>query len=52
METKETNIANMVTVSEASLLALVAAKLEGVVLFPEKVEEAKIFFSKITSSVL
>ena len=52
MNTKETNTDNLVTVSEAGLLALVAAKLEGIVLFPEKIEEAKAFFANIEKSVL
>ena len=52
MKEKVTNMDNLVTVSETGLLALVAAKLEGVVLFPEKIEEAKEFFANIESSVI
>jgi len=52
MKTKEKNTDNLVTVSEMALLTLVAAKLEGVVLFPEKIEEAKAFFASIETSVI
>jgi hypothetical protein len=39
-ETKE----KMVTVPESGLIALVASKLKGVPLFPERLEEAKEYF--------
>lgn len=41
-ENKET----LVTVPESGLLALVASKLKDVVLFPEKLEQAKEYLDK------
>lgn len=52
MKTKETNTNDMTKISEAELLKLVATKLDGKVLFPEKIEEAKKFIANISSSVI
>ena len=52
MKTIEKDKENMVRVTEAGLLSLVASKLKDRLLFPEKVEEAKKFFSKIKFSEL
>lgn len=41
MKTKENKKDNLVTIPESTLLTLVAARLEGRVLFPKKVESAK-----------
>ena len=43
---KGKNKEKMVTVPEASLVDLVASKLKGVALFPEKLEQAKEFLKK------
>jgi len=43
---KQKNKEKMVTVPEASLVDLVASKLKGVALFPEKLEQAKEFLKK------
>lgn len=52
MKTEQTKPEKVVKVSESELLALVAARLDGVVLFPEKIEEAKKFISNISASVI
>ena len=51
MKTKE-DTKSMVKVPESSLLSLVADKLKGRVLFPEKLESAKKHLSQITISCL
>ncbi len=51
MKTKE-DTKSMVKVPESSLLSLVADKLKGRVLFPEKLESAKKHLSQITISSL
>jgi hypothetical protein len=43
---KAKNKEKMVTVPEAGLVGLVAAKLKGVALFPEKLENAKEYLKK------
>jgi hypothetical protein len=43
---KRENREKMVTIPEASLVDLVASKLKGVALFPEKLEQAKAFLKK------
>ena len=43
---KAENKEKMVTVPEAGLVALVASKLKGVALFPEKLEKAKEYLKK------
>jgi len=43
---KAKNKEKMVTVPEAGLVALVAARLKGVALFPEKLEKAKEYLKK------
>ena len=43
---KGKNREKMVTVPEAGLVDLVASKLKGVALFPEKLEQAKEFLKK------
>jgi hypothetical protein len=43
---KTKNKEKMVTVPEAGLIDLVASKLKGVTLFPEKLEQAKEFLKK------
>lgn len=43
---KVKNKEKMVTVPEAGLLDLVAAKLKGVALFPEKLKSAKEYLEK------
>jgi hypothetical protein len=52
MKTKEKDTERMVQISESGLLSLVASKLKDRLLFPEKVEESKKFFSKIKFSEL
>jgi len=52
MKTIEKDKNKMVQVSETGLLSLVASKLKDRVLFPEKVEEGKKFFSKVKFSEL
>lgn len=42
----------MVKVSEAELLSLVASKLKGKILFPEKVEQAKKYLQKVKTTNL
>lgn len=46
MKTKDKKTNELVNVSEAGLLSLVAAKLKGRVLFPRRIEEAKKFLQK------
>jgi hypothetical protein len=43
---KAENKEKMATVPEASLVVLVASKLKGVALFPEKLEKAKEYLRK------
>jgi hypothetical protein len=43
---KAKNKDKMVSVPEAGLVALVASKLKGVALFPEKLERAKAYLKK------
>lgn len=50
MKTKKTKSKKMVKVTEAGLLSLVAAKLKGKVLFPQKVEEAKSYLQKVKTT--
>lgn len=52
METTEKDNKKMVQVTETDLLSLVASKLKDRLLFPEKVEAAKKFFSKVKFSEL
>ncbi|WP_157097969.1 hypothetical protein [Niabella ginsenosidivorans] len=47
METKKTKSKKLVKVTEAGLLSLIAAKLKGKVLFPQKVEDAKSHLQKV-----
>ena len=47
MKTKKAESKKMVKVTEAGLLSLVAAKLNGKVLFPKKVEDAKNYLQKV-----
>jgi len=46
MKTKENSKAKLVKVPKSGLLSLVAAKLKGRELFPEKNEEAKEYLKK------
>lgn len=46
MKAKETKSKKMVKVPEAGLISLVASKLKGRTLFPEKVEAAKKYLDK------
>ena len=41
MKQKETKSTELVKVSKASIIALVASQIKGKILFPKKVEEAK-----------
>jgi hypothetical protein len=41
MKHKETNSPELVKVSKSSLIALIASQIQGKILFPKKVEEAK-----------
>lgn len=52
MKTKEKNAEHMVQICESGLLSLVASKLKDRLLFPEKVEESKKFFTNIKFSEL
>jgi hypothetical protein len=52
MKAKRTDKMKMVKVPENVLLSLVAEKLRGKDLFPEKTKSAKDFFDKIKSSAL
>jgi hypothetical protein len=47
METTNNNMTELVKVSEAGLLSLVASLIEGVVLFPEKMEDAKDYLNNL-----
>jgi len=47
IETKDQKAENKVSVTKKGLLALVAAKLNGRNLFPEKVENAKAYVRKL-----
>jgi hypothetical protein len=47
MKAKETKSDDLVKVSEAGLLSLVASKLKDRVLFPEKVERAREYLKKV-----
>ncbi|TDQ11051.1 hypothetical protein [Pedobacter metabolipauper] len=51
MKIKETKI-GVIKLSDAQLLSLVADKLKGRILFPERVKDAKDFINSLTSSVL
>ena len=46
MKTKETKSKELVKVPESALLSLVALKLKGKILFPQKIEDAKKFLKK------
>lgn len=52
MKAKEKQTENLVKVSESGLLSLVATKLKGRILFPEKVESAKNYIKHVVSSAL
>lgn len=52
MKAKKTDKVKMVKVPENVLLSLVAEKLRGRDLFPEKTKNAKEFFYQIKSSAL
>jgi hypothetical protein len=41
MKHKQTKSPELVKVSKASLIALIASQIQGKILFPKKVEEAK-----------
>ena len=47
MKAKATKSKKMVKVPESGLLSLVASKLKGRVLFPEKIENAKKYLQKV-----
>jgi len=47
MKTKKEKLEKMVRVPESGLLSLVASKLKGRILFPDKVEDAKILVKNI-----
>jgi len=47
MKKKETKSKEMVKVPQSGLLSLVASKLKGRVLFPQKVEDAKKYLQKV-----
>jgi hypothetical protein len=47
MKTKVNSTEKMVTISEKALLSLVAAKLKGRVLFPQKVENARRYMKDV-----
>ena len=47
MKAKENKPINLVKVSDAELLSLVASKLKGKVLFPERVENAKKYLKNV-----
>ena len=50
MKTKEKNTEKLVRVSESGLLSLVASKLKGRILFPEKVEDAKQYLKQVKNN--
>jgi hypothetical protein len=50
MKTKEKNAEKFVKVSESGLLSLVADKLKGRILFPEKVEDAKQYLKQVKNN--
>jgi len=52
MKTEKANQEKMIKVPESVLLALIAAKLKGKVLFPEKLERARKYVKSIVSSDL
>jgi len=47
MKAKEKNVGNAMKASEQELLSLVAQKLKGRVLFPEKVKDAKKYLEHV-----
>ena len=50
MKANQKTTERMVKVPQKGLLALVASKLKDRVLFPEKLEEAKLFLKKVQSA--
>jgi hypothetical protein len=50
MKTKETHTEKLVKVSESGLLSLVADKIKGRVLFPEKIEDAKQYVKHVKNN--
>jgi len=52
MKTGEEKTEKLIKVSESGLLALVATKLKGRVLFTEKVESAKKYIKQVKVSAL
>lgn len=47
MKAKEAKVKDLVKVPKSGLLSLVASKLKGRVLFPEKVEDAKKYLQNV-----
>ena len=48
MEIKDKEQESLVKVPEKGLLSLIAAKLKGRTLFPDKIEEAKEYLKRVT----
>ena len=50
MKAKEKHTEKLVKVSESGLLSLVADKIKGRVLFPEKVEDARQYLKQVKNN--